>query len=144
MAVSWLVLPIVPEIIDWLQNQHGLTVPNVESRWATLDELLEILASIGESVSRKDIPHRDGNVVSLIMGKIDTPAFAQISGRIKGDHFEFSFENNGNTPQIMLTILTKLCVTCGALVIFCGTGGAPYIVTADTDIDEAIRTGDFY
>ena len=64
MSVSWLVFPIVPEVTDWLQNQHGLTVPQIESRWPTLDELLEVLSGSGEPVVRKGIFHSAGNTVS--------------------------------------------------------------------------------
>ena len=64
MSVSWLVFPIVPEVAGWLRDRYALTVPQIESRWPTLDELLEVLSGSGEPVVRKGIFHSAGNTVS--------------------------------------------------------------------------------
>jgi hypothetical protein len=142
MGVSWLVIPIVPEVTDWLQAK-GHTLPNVESRWATLDEVIAVLESFGEPVQREDIPSNTGLIVALSFGKLSAPLFAQILGSVTEDgYYRFSFEKGGNNERMMVTILKKLTAHCGALVIIAEPRATCLIVTADTDVDAAVADWD--
>jgi len=139
MSVSWSVFPIVPEVTEWLTEQ-GLTIPNVNSRYATLDELLTVLSTFDEPVRVEPVSSGTDSIYSMVLGYLgQSKQFAQILGSIEDGKFHFFFDGSGNESKTMLTILEKLSVSCGALVIH---GNTPCIVTSDIDIDSVASEWD--
>ena len=142
MSVSWSVFPIIPEALEWLQ-EFDIPIPEGDSRWATLDDLLVAIEPLNQIVHRKDYnTEEDFPSIALIVGKLDNGVFAQIHGIIYPERFGFWFEGSGNQGRTMLTILKNLSSMCGAQVIFSGTGEnpQPLIISPDIDIEQALVT----
>ncbi len=53
--MSWVVLPIVPEIHGWL-SENGFPVDIPGTRYPSLDELLAVLQSFDLAVLTEDLP----------------------------------------------------------------------------------------
>ncbi|MCP4367649.1 MAG: hypothetical protein GY797_05995 [Deltaproteobacteria bacterium] len=134
MSVDWGVVPIVPEIQDWLK-ENGFVIEISETRYPTFDELIVVLETFNLPVKKDQIKE---NLFDIVVGEINSDQYAYILGSIEKDGFEFHFWGSSCQEQTMLEILKRLSVKCGALVIYESIAATPLVVDAKTNIEKAI------
>jgi len=136
MSVSWNVLPIVPEILDWL-GENGFETDIQKTRYPSLDELFIVLESFGLPIQKEKIAE---NTVGIHIGEAHSPQYAYILGDIKDNGFAFEFFGSMCEEKTMLEILKRLCQRyCNALVIYESASAIPLIIDSQTNIEEAVE-----
>jgi hypothetical protein len=144
MSVSWGVMPVDPEehegMYEWLRDNAGYEA-TTQGRYPTLEEMLAVLHSLDISPVQQDPPEIDDetHLIELSVGNpYTTDRYAQMLGHIDGDNrYEFHFLGSTDT-WALLKILRGLAETCGPLVCYDTYTVTPVVVTATTDVDQAL------
>ncbi len=139
MSIDWQVTPALPEVEgfrEWFRNEK-VEIPNERGRFPTLDELIDVLESFeGLSVGQD----ASNGIILIGVGSPEKPGFALIMGSVNADgYFNFYFDGWRNEEINMVTILKKLSVFCGPLVLWEQYGATPVVITRDTDLDAALK-----
>lgn len=136
MSISWGVVPVVPEALDWLQKA-GYEFLKPHSRYPTLDELLTALESFHNLPLRKEESPND--LWNIVIGILDSSHYAHILGSIRDDGlFHFHFWGSGCQEETMVQILRALTPACGPLVLYEKICVTPLLITATTNLQEAL------
>jgi len=137
MSINWSVLPILPEIHEWLK-ENGFVLEYPQSRYPTLDELLLVLKTFDLPLEKEQI---NENLIGLSLGEIDSDQYAYLLGTIKETGFDFQFCGRSCREKTMLEILNRLSLQfCGALVIYESSAAIPCLVDGKTDIEKALAS----
>lgn len=135
MSVSWVVLPIVPEIHDWL-SENGFPVDIPQTRYPSLEELLAVLRSFDLPVQMEELPE---STIGISAGEPHTSSYTYILGNNKEEGFAFQFYESTAGEMFMLEVLKRLCERfCKALVIYESSTATPWLVLPETDLDQAV------
>ena len=134
MSVSWGVIPIVPEIHAWLE-ENGFVVEVQQTRYPTLDEFIVVLETFNLPIVKDPL---GDNLVGIAIGDIYTENYANILGNIGEEGFNFHFWGSGCQEQTMIEILKGLSKKCGPLVIYESIAATPLVVDEKTDTERAI------
>lgn len=135
MSVSWVVLPIVPEIHGWL-SENGFPVDIPQTRYPSLEELLTILRSFDLPVQTEELP---GSTLGISAGEPNSSSYTYILGNNKEDGFAFQFYESTGGEKFMLEVLKRLCERyCKALVIYESSTATPWLIDPTTDADQAV------
>ncbi len=133
--MSWVVLPVVPEIHGWL-SENGFLVSISRSRYPSLEELLTVLRSFDLPIQTEELPE---STLGISAGEPRSSPYVYILGNNKEDGFAFHFYQNTAGETFMLEILKKLCEKyCKALVIYESSTATPWLVLPETDIVQAV------
>lgn len=143
MSVSWGVVPVVPEVYEWLA-QLGYEANGTISRYPTVAELWQVLQSFDNlPVEKRYVNSKVGNqdLWELVLGIINSSQYAHMLGHVdENDHYRFHFWGSACREMTMVEILRRLAVICGPLIIFDDFSATPLLVRADlTDVDGAIQ-----
>lgn len=135
MSVSWGVLPIVPEIHDWL-GENGFATDIQETHYPTLDELTIILESFNLPIQKEQVAE---NTFGISIGEAHSSQYAYILGGVEDNGFAFQFFGSACQEKTMLEILRRLSQKyCKALVIYESATATPLIVDSEMNVEEAM------
>ncbi len=137
MSVDWGVLPLLPDDAsqrEWLQHAGYESIPAQTGRYPTLDELTRILDAM--PLTAKNI---SGDTWEISIGELHSDNYAYILGSVQADgRFHFHFLGSDCQEITMLDILKRLASVCGALILYESTEATPVLITAATEITDAL------
>jgi hypothetical protein len=139
MGVLYIVTPTTGEVVDWLVDT-GVTLPvDNASRFPLIAEIRDVLDSLEGFTSEYD-DNGIGSSWQAMITSLEDPesgAWTRLNITHQKDPSEpqdIWFEKGH--PELIVTIVSRLAVMCGTLVVIPDTGCPPLVVPAGADPDD--------
>lgn len=160
MGKSHSVLPLQPEIVSWLQDDYGLHISLVPSRYPTLREIRDILDHLENYTVTYTVDFiARADPFSATATQLQRGWQADIFDprAWKGRHYEgqwatlvvLQYQGNDDLPhpfylskssgEVSLLILQRLSQVYGPLVVMADDGSDPIVVTPDLDLHQTLQ-----
>lgn len=139
MSILYTVTPITNEVVDWLVDTGVILSEESTSRFPLITEIRDVLDSLDGFISEYD-DHGIGSSWRAVIMSHEVPesgAWTRLNITHQKDPSEpqdIWFEKGD--PKLIVTIVSRLAVMCGTLVVFPDTGCPPLVVTANDDPDD--------
>lgn len=142
MGEIYAIASLDDEVIDYLRSL-SVTVLQQPSREPSFSEIENVLSCLdGYSVESKPYAAGaswDADIVSLSDPSIWTQL---VIHKLTGINEPQSLSFHKGSPELVASLVSKLSQTCGALVIFSGSGGIPLVVTAEDNLMSLLSRWD--
>jgi hypothetical protein len=139
MGVLYTVTPTTGEVADWLVDT-GVTLPvGGDSRFPLIAEIRDVLGSLDGFTSEYDDNGIGSSWQAMITSLEDPESGAWTCLNIThqkdpSEPQDIWFEKG--YPELIVTIVSRLAVMCGTLVVIPDTGCPPLVVPAGADPDD--------